>query len=84
MRLEGPALQLGMILHADEPGMVGIFDVSGSTPSGDMPEKTQAVAAPDDPCNRIDLVAMAVALGNDIGRSVDRGDLRLPLLQMAG
>jgi len=26
MRVEGPALQLGMVLHADEPGMVGVSD----------------------------------------------------------
>ncbi len=42
MRIERLRFQLGMELHADEPGMVGTSTISGSTPSGDMPEKTQA------------------------------------------
>ena len=39
MRLERPRLQLGVELHADEPGWSSYSTISGSTPSGDSPEK---------------------------------------------
>jgi molecular chaperone IbpA len=72
VRLERPALQLRVILHADEPRMVRVSTISGSSPSGDMPEKTaplfQRLAVGD-----VDLVAVAVALGN-LGRAVDARD----------
>ncbi len=55
-------------------GWSGYSTVSGSTPSGDMPENTRPAVLQPVLVVDVDLVAVAVALGN-VGRAVDLGDL---------
>src|SRR3954469_3729684 len=71
MRLERPALQLGMELDADEPRMVGTFDDLGQLVVGrhageDQPRSLQRVAIMD-----VDLVAVAMPLADPV-LAVDR------------
>src|SRR5689334_24737245 len=74
MRLKGPRLQLGMELHADEPGMVLILDDLRQHAVGREPRKAQAVLLQAILVGGVDFVAMAVTLGN-LGRAaVDSGN----------
>ena len=45
VRLEGLRFELGVKLHADEPRVVGNSTISGSKPSGDMPENRSPAAS---------------------------------------
>ncbi len=73
VRLEGTRFQLGVILHPDEPGMVGNSTVSGSNPSGETPAKLHALGFQLVAVAHVDLVAVAVPLG-DFGVAIDLGD----------
>ena len=72
--IERAALQFGVELDADEPRMVGALDDLGQLAVGrhageDQPLFLERVAVVD-----VDLVAVAVALG-DVGRAILLGDL---------
>src|SRR6266849_2684743 len=64
MRLERPRLELGMKLHADEPRMILILDHLGQESVGRHAGKAHAVLLEPVLVTSIDLIAMAVALGN--------------------
>ena len=70
MRLERPALQLGVVLHADEPRVVGVLDRLRQQPVRRQPGKAQARRLEPLAVPGVDLVAVAVALG-DVRRAVD-------------
>ena len=57
--------------------------ISGSTPSGERPEKFQAVLLQPVLVGGVDLVAVAVAFGNLGGAAID-SDTRLPRVSAAG
>ena len=61
MRLEGPRFQFGMELHADEPGMVFIFDDLGQHAIGRHAREFQAVLLEPILVGRVDLVTVAMA-----------------------
>lgn len=74
MRLKRARLQFRVVLDADEPGMIRVFDGLGQHTirrhaGEDQTAVFQTVLVVD-----IDFVAVAVALG-DVGRAVDLGDL---------
>src|SRR5712692_8246666 len=64
MRLEWPRLELRMKLHADEPGMILILDHLGQESIGRHAGKPHAVLLEPVLIAGIDLIAVAVALGN--------------------
>jgi hypothetical protein len=68
VRLERARFQLGVELHADEPGMVGDFDDLRQHAVGRHAGETQAVLLEPVLVVDVDLVAVAVALG-DLGRA---------------
>ena len=74
MRIERARLQLGMELDADEPGMVGVFDDLGQEAVGRHAGEAQALRLEPVAIADVDLVAVAVALG-DLRVAVDLGDL---------
>ena len=75
MRIEGAALQFGMILHADEPGMIGDFDGLGKRAVWRGSGEDHPLLLEPRAIGVVDLVAMAVALG-DVEAAVNLGDAR--------
>src|SRR5262245_19405027 len=73
MWLEGAALELRVELHADEPGVVRILDGLRQQAVRRQARKAQAGLLELVAIGRVDLVAVAVALGY-VGRAVDTGD----------
>src|SRR6185295_20215842 len=73
MRLERPALQFGMELDTDEPGVVGPLDDLGQLVVGRHAREDQARTLERALIVDIDLVAVAMALA-DLVRPVDRAD----------
>src|SRR3984893_6716776 len=74
MRIEGVGFELGMILHADEPGMLGDLDnlrqiAVGGHAGGDQTSILEFALVVD-----VDLVAMTVALANAGGAAIDQVD----------
>src|SRR3954470_22350605 len=68
VRLEGPRLQLGMELHADEPGMVLIFHDLRQHAVGRETREFQAMLLEAVLVGGVDLVAMTMTLRN-LGRA---------------
>jgi len=64
---ERTGFQLGVELHADEPGMVVIFDDFREEPVGRHAAKAHAMLRQPVLVAGVDLIAMAVALGNFAG-----------------
>src|SRR5260370_9655243 len=62
MRRKGARFQFGMKLHADEPGMVFIFDDFRKKPIRRHAREAHAVLRQAVLVRRIDLIAMAMAL----------------------
>ena len=75
MWVERLALQLGMELHADEPGMVRPLDDFGQQPVRRHAGKDQAALLQGLTVSGIDLVAMAVTLADVVGAAVERRDM---------
>src|SRR5262249_16501702 len=73
VRSEWAGLQLGMALHADEPGMVGIFDNLRQAPTRRHAAEMHAALLEPPLVGSVDLVAVAVALGN-VPAAVNAGD----------
>src|SRR5438874_2050469 len=73
MRLERPALELGMELDADEPRMVGPLDDFGQLTVGRHAGKDQSRSLERVTIVDVDLVAVAVPLADRVG-AVDRAD----------
>ena len=71
MGLERPRFQLGMELHADEPGMVLIFDDFRQHAVGRKTREFQAVLLQPVLIGGIDLIAVTMALGNFGGAALD-------------
>src|SRR2546430_17294165 len=69
-----PRLQLRMELHADEPGVVLVFDHFGQEAVGRHAAEAHAVLFEAAFVAGIDFVAMAVALGNLDYAVIDIGD----------
>src|SRR6266496_2806672 len=74
VRLERPGFQLGVELHADEPGMVLVFDDLRQHAVGRQAREAQAVLLEPVLVGGVDLVAVAVALGNLGGAAIDFRD----------
>ena len=70
----GRLFSSGMVLDADEPGMIGVFDRLRQHAVRRHAREYQAAVFQPILVVDIDLVAMAMALGN-LGRAVDIGDL---------
>src|SRR6476659_5529389 len=70
MWLERSRFQLRMELHANEPGMIVILDDFRQDPVWRHTGKTHAPLLEAAFVGRVDLIAMAVALG-DFGRAID-------------
>src|SRR5207302_10125074 len=68
VRLKGPRLQLGVELHADEPGMVFVFDDLRQHAVGRQAREAQAMLFEAVLVGGVDLITVAVALG-DLGRA---------------
>ena len=75
VRLERARFQLGMELHADEPGMVGAFDDLRQQAVGRHAGEPQAVLLEPVAIVDVDLVAVAVALGDRRRRRRSRATL---------
>src|SRR5262245_26902034 len=71
MRLKRPRFELGVELHADEPGMVLVLDHLRQQPVRRHAGKPHPVLLEATAIPGIDLVAMTVALGNLGGAIVD-------------
>src|SRR5207237_9772934 len=71
MRLKGPRLQLGVELHADEPGMVLVFDDLRQHAVGRQAGEAQAVLLEAVLVSGVDLVAVTVTLRNLGGAAID-------------
>src|SRR5262245_66593011 len=71
MRLERPRFELGVELHADEPGMVLVLDHLRQQPVRRHAGKPHAVLLEATAITGINLVAVTVALGNLGGTIVD-------------
>src|SRR5579871_3627933 len=74
MRLEGTRLQLGMVLHADEPRMISEFDRFGQQAVRRHSGKYEAALLEILAIVGIDFVTVAMAFEN-LRRVVDLGDL---------
>src|SRR5881394_2001036 len=74
VRLEGAALLLGVVLHADEPGVAGQLDDLGQQAVGRHAAEAHACRLQPLAVARVHLVAMTVALG-DQRAAVDLRDL---------
>src|SRR6266536_941206 len=70
VRRKWPRFELGVELHADEPGVVFVFDHLGQEPVGRHAAEAHAVLLEPALVAGIDLVAVAVALGN-LGAAID-------------
>src|SRR3974390_3402762 len=64
MRRERARLQLGMELHTDEPGMIFIFDHLRQQSIGGNPAKPQSMLLEAVLIGGIDLITMALPLGD--------------------
>src|SRR5947207_9243987 len=64
MRLERPRFELGMKLYADEPRVILVLDHLGQEPVGRHAGKSHAVLLEPVLVAGIDLIAVAVTLGN--------------------
>src|SRR2546423_6228186 len=78
MGLEGPRFELGMKLHADEPWMVLVLDHFGQQMVRRHSGKAHPVLLEPVLVAGIDLVAVAMALGN-LGRAVNLAHSAPPL-----
>src|SRR3989344_5532835 len=67
MRIEWLALELGMVLHPDEPAVIGPLDDLGQDAVGRHAGKDQSALFQPLVIGRVDLVAMAVAFADHIG-----------------
>src|SRR6516162_5470120 len=64
VRLERPRLELGVELHADEPGMILVLDHLGQQAVGRHSGEAHAMLLEPPAVAGVDLVAVAMALGN--------------------
>ena len=83
MRIEGARFELGMKLHADEPGMILMLDHLRQEPVRRHAGKAHAMLLQAILVAGVDLVAMAVTLGNFRWHHIFRST-RLPRASRAG
>src|SRR5205085_1905385 len=69
VRIEGARFELGVELHADEPGMVAVFDRLGQDGVGRHAREDEALILEPLAIRAVDLVAMPMAL-RDARRAV--------------